>query len=102
MTRLKQDVRADIVEKIAGHEGYLSGAYDKLTTEELEQGYKKGVNNLLIFETSSNESIKKLDDRIKEKDKTVNEMKQQMQDMRIQIIELQLALGKEKEKNGKK
>ena len=108
ITRLKQDVKEAIVEKIAGHEGYLAGAYNKLTVEELEEGYKKGVKNLLIFQTES-EDVSDIREQLKEKDTMIQKQQgqiekllqaQQAMELKMDIIENRLEL--EKLKNGKK
>jgi len=39
----------DIPETLMGHEGYLTNSYRRFTTDELEEGYKKGVARLLVY-----------------------------------------------------
>jgi len=41
----------DIVEALMGHEGYLSGAYVRLTTQDLEAFYRKNEHLLWVYRT---------------------------------------------------
>ncbi len=41
----------DVVEALLGHEGYLGGAYVRLTDEEIEAEYRKAEHSLWIFKT---------------------------------------------------
>jgi len=49
--QLKSKIRPGAVEQIVGHEGYLS-TYNRFTDKELTDEYLKGMDVLLIFETS--------------------------------------------------
>lgn len=41
----------DVVEALMGHEGYLTGAYVRLTIQELEAFYRKNEHLLWIYRT---------------------------------------------------
>ncbi len=58
----------DITETLMGHAGYLTGPYRRFSEEDLAEGYKKGVNGLLIFEKG--EDIQKMRD-LQEKNKAI-------------------------------
>lgn len=51
-TRLPQGgASIDVVEALLGHEGYLGGAYLRLTDEEIEEGYRAAESALWIYKT---------------------------------------------------
>jgi integrase len=54
-TRLKEAVPEHIVEKLMGHSGYLNGAYDRYTNEDLAKYYMQGWHMLNVFEKPANE-----------------------------------------------
>jgi len=64
----------DIAEVLMGHEGYCGGAYAKYTEEELKDEYLKGMNHLLVFETSINsEELKNLQKEFEENKKKLED-----------------------------
>ena len=74
-TRIATVCRQDIVEHLLGHKGYLTSSYVRLTREELAKEYKKGMNELTIFE-SKDKSHTQLEEEIKRRDKVVAELEQ--------------------------
>ena len=63
-----------IYQQLEGHEGYLNGSYKRYTEQELAEYYKKGVKNLLVFETGVDEErIKQLENEIKIRDEKIVE-----------------------------
>ena len=59
-----------IYQQLEGHEGYLNGAYKRYTEEELRKYYLKGMNELLIFETTPDltETNKEIEELKKDKE----------------------------------
>jgi len=99
INRCKGVIREDVVEKLSGHEGYLSSAYSHIPENELRDEYLKAMPSVSIFEVPPdlaeiNESIIEKEDRIKELEETMHIMK-----MKMDIIENKYEL--EKIKNGK-
>ncbi len=50
INRLKGVIRADAVEQMAGHEGYLDRSYRKIPESELASLYNQGMHSLAVFE----------------------------------------------------
>ena len=76
-------VPRDVYEAMAGHEGYLSRSYRHIQEREMIDGYKKGVKNLLVFETSSDERINEFDEQLKEKESRIRQLEEQIQTKNI-------------------
>ena len=88
-------VPKDVYEDMAGHEGYLSGSYRRIDEGELIDAYKKGVKSLLVFETTSDENIKRLDKESKKKDEQIQELKDQMQMLMAKVLTQHEVLSKD-------
>jgi integrase len=58
-TRLGGVIDLDVIESLLGHEGYLTRAYRKLTTEEKWAEYQKGMHILVIY-GSATEDLSKI------------------------------------------
>jgi len=86
-----------IYQQLEGHEGYLNGSYKRFTDQELAESYKKGVKNLLVFETQSDERLNDLDEQLKEKDKEIQDLKRKMDDLNQTMLML-LAKNQAKQK----
>jgi integrase len=56
-THIVQSCSRDVAEILMGHKGYLTDSYFKLTNEELAKEYKKGENELTIFESMGTSQI---------------------------------------------
>ena len=84
-----------------GHASYMN-SYDKPEEKEILESYLEGAHRLCIFskmETGfERQKVKELDEQIKSRDGLIKELKTDMNSLRLQVIELQLKLGKEKEK----
>ncbi len=76
-TRIATVCRQDIVEHLLGHKGYLTSSYVRLTRDELAKEYKKGMNELTIFE-SKDKSHAELEKEIERRDKKLAEIEGRM------------------------
>lgn len=89
-------VSPDIYQMLEGHEGYLDSSYKRYTEQELADAYKKGMHSLLVFDTQTDlTDVREELTGLKDENKTLNG---RLNDLRLQVIELQLKLGKEREK----
>ena len=89
-----------IYQQLEGHEGYLNGAYKRYTEDELRNYYLKGMNELLIFETTPD--LTNINKQLDEKDKQIQELLEFKKLMELKIQGLENKLEIEKIKNGKK
>lgn len=95
ITTMKQHIPEPVVDKIVGHEGYLSKSYDRYTEKDMARLYKENCGHLAIFETVVEQDLTEINESLKQKDKDIEEMKKQ-------IAELRLTLLEEKINNGRK
>jgi len=107
LSRSKLSIPETIAEALAGHEAYLAEAYRRYTPEQLAAFYKKGVRNLLVFETTSDENIKRLDGELKEKEIQIKDLQDKMEKMEylmdqkahlLKLLEMQVEQEKIKNK----
>jgi len=84
------------VNMIIGQKNYLGNSYIRFTEEELRQDYLKGCNELLIYETKTD--LTDINKQMDEKDNEIKELNERIDSLRLDVIEMQLKLGKEKEK----
>lgn len=55
-THMKTLIPVPVVEKLSGHEGYLTSNYDRYSYEQLRDYYIKGEKSILIYETQPDTS----------------------------------------------
>jgi len=84
------NVQERLIEKLMGHIGYVGGAYDKFSIQELAEAYKRGEKELLVFESQPDlsgvhEELSGLRDENKEMSKEMELMKQ-----KIHLLEMQV------------
>jgi len=82
---------ADLAEHLMGHSGYLS-TYRQFNDKQLAKEYNKFMYNVSVFETTSDESIKRLDEESKKKDKEMQEMKAEITELRLTLLEMKNGL----------
>ena len=65
-----------IVEKLMGHEGYLSSAYDRYSVEDLAKHYKEGMEQVTVFSTvlDQSEELEKLKEQIEQQKEQIEEL----------------------------
>lgn len=80
---MKLSIPAVIPEALAGHEQYLDEAYQRYTTEQLGEYYKKAEQKITILE--SQPDLTEVHEQMKEKDKQISTMQQEMHNLRNQI-----------------
>jgi len=88
-TKLKSEMPEVIVETLLGHTGYLEGAYERFTEEELAEHYTKHMSILQIFDSGAPmERVEKLEQNGKHKDSEIGELrdKTKSQDELIQAL----------------
>ena len=74
-TRLSVTCPVPVVEKLMGHEGYLSGAYDRFTVEELAKLYKASMNRVSVWDDgASGERIRKLEKQIQDQESLIDQL----------------------------
>ena len=74
-TRLAIAIRPDAVELLMGHQTYLNANYVRYTEDELAEEYKKGENELTIFE-SKDKSHDELEKEIARRDEKIEKIEQ--------------------------
>ena len=84
-----------LAKKLMGHSLYMS-TYDKKPAQLLAGEYFKHMDNLTIFERSPD--LTDINQELQEKDKQIKDLNEKLNDLRLDMIELQIKLGKEKEK----
>ena len=87
MNRLKGVIRADAVEQMSGHEGYLDRSYRRIPEDDLSTLYKQGMHSLLVFEHPID--ISDVHEQLKEKDKQLSNLQQEVHNLRNQLGEFQ-------------
>jgi len=100
INRLKGVIRADAVEQIAGHEGYLDRSYRKIPEADLNDLYKQGMHSLLVFEHPTD--ISDVHEELKQKDKQLMQLQETVKIMELRMQGLENKLEIEKIKNGNK
>lgn len=90
----------DIVEALMGHEGYLSDAYRRYTTEQMGEYYCKGEHHLTILESGDLSEIKEsLKDTqmamngyktvLENKDKTINQLNEKIEGLESRLSQVE-------------
>lgn len=96
LSQLKLKIPSIIAEALAGHEEYLDQAYRRYTKQQLAEFYKKGMENVTILETQPD--LTGIHEQLKEKDTEIQELNKRLNDLRLDMMEIQIELGKEREK----
>lgn len=78
-TNITQKMRKEISERLLGHEGYLSGSYERYTTEEMAAEYLKAENIVSVYDTHD---ISNLESSLEEKDRQIRDLTFQLQQMK--------------------
>jgi len=73
----------DVAEVLMGHEGYLTNEYRKPSTEELINGYEKGMHALSIF--SNGAAMKKVESKLEEQEKLLTDSLKAFNQDRIEL-----------------
>jgi integrase len=84
---LSAGIQERIIEILLGHIGYVGGAYDKFSIDELTAAYTKAENHLCIFSTQSKD-VTDLNEKMQEKDKQIEKMQQHISDIDQQLRKL--------------
>jgi integrase len=87
----------DVTEALMGHEGYLTGAYRRYSTNELAESYKRGMYALNIFETQPD--LSDVHSELKEKDGQIKNMQDLIEKMETRMQLMEMKLEQEKLKN---
>lgn len=85
---------SDLAEHLMGHTGYLS-TYRMFNDKQLAKEYLKHMHNVSVFETTSDENIKRLDKESKKKDEQIQELKDQMQMLMAKVLTQHEVLSKD-------
>jgi len=75
----------DMAELLAGHKGYLGGAYERTPEEDRRKAYLEGVNHLLVFSASESKEVASLKEQLKIRDGKVLEMENSVNRMQNQV-----------------
>jgi hypothetical protein len=74
-SRLSQKCPIGIVERLMGHTGYLSEAYDRYTEEDLERAYQESMEMVSVYESGiTKKDIDQLEEEIKRRDKKIDDI----------------------------
>lgn len=96
LSQMKLEIPAVIPEALAGHEQYLDEAYQRYTTEQLGEYYKKAEQQITILE--SQPDLSGVHEQLKEKDGQISDLREEMQERKMEILELRLTLQEIKNK----
>jgi len=83
LSQLKLVIPPVIAEAFAGHEGYLDAAYRRYTIPQLGEYYLKGMDKLMVFETTPD---------LKEHNERISQLEKEREDMKMQILELRVTI----------
>lgn len=86
LSQMKLSIPAVIPEALAGHEQYLDEAYQRYTTEQLGEYYKKAEQQITILEAQPD--LTGVHEQLQEKDKQIQELRDQMQMLMAKVLTL--------------
>ena len=99
LSQMKLSIPAVIPEALAGHEQYLDEAYQRYTTEQLGEYYKKAEQQITILE--SQPDLSGVHQQLKEKDQQIQKQSEEIQDLRNQMQKLMVEVLTMKDKEKK-
>jgi integrase len=83
LSQMKLSIPSVIPEALAGHEQYLDEAYQRYTTEQLGEYYKKAEEQITILE--SKPDLTEVHKQLHEKDKRISELEKKIDDMNSKL-----------------